>query len=384
MQGGSLLESEPQHVPVLLKEVMDVLSHRGGGENENKGGNAKGNTGVKSYLDATAGLGGHACAMLREHPHMKVMVLLDRDEDALAIASKRVADVAAEVGADVHVRCVHGNFKDVKTLLAPEEKFDAVLADLGVSSMQLDVAERGFRFGGALNTPLDMRMDRTQALTARDVVNTWSEMALADILHEYGEERRARHFAARLCTARGERSIETAADLLNALGLPTTWRATKGKNGKAATHPATRTFQAIRIAVNDELASIDAGVPSLMDTLAEGGRLGVISFHSLEDRRVKWIFKQGESEAAKLRKREESAASDGDDGRGRYRVSDAELALMDKGMGLDGIKSAVPLVQDVPAVRLLTKRPIVPCADEVLSNARSRSAKLRACVRVAY
>ena len=284
-----------QHVPVLLTETLQYLAPKEG----------------ESYLDLTAGYGGHASAV-QAHTQAR-LTLVDRDQMAIGRLRERFTETQAEI--------IHSDFLNASRSLAEEGRtFDMILADLGVSSPHLNIASRGFAF--QQDGPLDMRMDQTQELTAEQMVNTFSEDELVVILLEYGEEPRARAIVKAIVAAR---PITTTAQLAQVVA--STFR------GYSKTHPATRTFQAIRIAVNDELAQVKEALPLWIRLLNPGGRLAVISFHSLEDRIVKNAF----SEQA------------GD----RY---DAQL-------------------------QLLTKRPIVADKTELVSNPRARSAKLRVAAK---
>lgn len=250
-----------QHVPVLLEAALDLLRPIEG----------------EKYLDLTAGYGGHAKRFLDKTDNYTGAVLVDRDENAIA---------ALEAFVKNGVRLLHTDFASGASALVGEgEQFDVVLVDLGVSSPQLDRAERGFSF--TKSGPLDMRMDSRQELTAEKLVNTVSEDELVRIITRYGEEPLG--FARRIAQAiRHNRPIHTTGEL--ALLIERQYR---GKRGRI--HPATRTFQALRIAVNDELGQIERLLPLLPALLQRGGRVGVISFHSLEDRLVKRYFNEEKS-----------------------------------------------------------------------------------------
>ncbi len=249
-------EHPPLHVPVLLNDTLRLLDPRQG----------------ENYLDLTAGYGGHAAAILERTKNYEDSCLVDRDEFAVANLAH-----LQERG----VRILHTDFlQAAKTLVTEGAQFSMILLDLGVSSPQLDRAERGFSFTNS--GPLDMRMDTRQMLTAETVVNTWKKDELARIIREYGEESpRAAHVYADAIVK--HRPLQTTEDLANTIK-----QAYRGPWRK--THPATRTFQAIRIAVNDELGQIERVMPLLPRLLKAGGRVGVISFHSLEDRLVKRYF----------------------------------------------------------------------------------------------
>jgi len=261
------------HVPVLAQRCVELLtpaltrSHPDG-------------TGAV-LVDATLGAGGHAELFLTELPGLRV-IGLDRDPSALQIARDRLAPFADRI------TLVHTRYDGIVNALTESgydtvESVDGVLFDLGVSSMQLDRAERGFAY--AKDAPLDMRMDTSSSLTAADIVNTYSEAELADILHRYGEERFARRIAAQIVRRRARAPFTTTAELVALLyeAIPAPARRTGG-------HPAKRTFQALRVAVNDELESLRNAVPAALDALAVAGRIVVMSYQSLEDRIVKRLF----------------------------------------------------------------------------------------------
>jgi 16S rRNA (cytosine1402-N4)-methyltransferase len=291
------------HIPVLLEEAIGILRPRPGGR----------------YLDATIGLGGHAEAMLESSAPTGVVVGIDRDAEALASTRARLA----RVGERLILR--HGRYEALTALTEPLGPFDGILFDLGASSLQLDAAERGFAFGQ--QGPLDMRMDRSQGETAADLLQRLSERELADLIFAWGEERWSRRIARAIATARIERPIVTTTDLaaVVARSIPRRWWPRR-------IHPATRTFQAIRIAVNEELVGLGRALEDAARLLAPGGRVAVVSFHSLEDRIVKRTWRRLEAEGG---------------------------------------------------LRVLTGRPITPGAAEAASNPRSRSAKLRALERPA-
>jgi 16S rRNA (cytosine1402-N4)-methyltransferase len=300
--------SSTVHIPVLYDEVLAWLRPVPGGR----------------YIDATVGLGGHAEGLLERSAPDGRLLALDADPQALARAQERLAPYAERV---TFVQARHVQLADV----ARQRGFgrvDGVLLDLGVSSLQLDDAARGFSFQE--DGPLDMRMGPDVALTADELVNTWSERELSRIIYEYGEERHARRVARMLCAERpfhGTR--ELAAVVARAVG----------PSGRI--HPATRTFQALRIAVNDELGSLEAVLPQAVALLAPGGRLAVIAFHSLEDRIVKQFIVREERDCV--------------------------------------CPPRVPrcVCGHVATLHRLTKKPVVAMDDEVARNPRSRSAHLR-------
>ncbi len=287
------------HQSVLLEEVCDWLEPLGG----------------KVLLDGTVGLGGHSGRWLEQSAPDGQVIGFDRDPEALAQARK-ILEMYGN-----RVLFFHGNFRDCwKTLESTgRSPVDAAMLDLGVSSLQLDSPERGFSFQA--QGPLDMRMDPTQALTAETIVNEENEKSLQEILWNFGEERYARRIVQRILEARSRRRIRGTVELENIVfhGVPKTHR-------YGRIHPATRTFQALRIAVNGELDALDDFLLHATGHLKEGGRLAVISFHSLEDRRVKRAFRAMEKQ-----------------GRGK----------------------------------VLTKKPVLPSQAEILRNPRSRSAKMR-------
>lgn len=287
------------HIPVLLDAVLELTDPQAG----------------ETLLDATAGYGGHASAILERTLQDSGSVLVDRDEQAVKELRQTFK------GRDVQI--IQESFMDAARVLAEEgEQFDIIVADLGVSSPHLDNHSRGFSFSH--DGPLDMRMDQTQTLTAADIVNTYDEAELIRILKEYGEEHKARRIAQAMITAR---PITTTTQLATVVE-----RAVHVKWQKA--HPATKTFQALRIAVNDELGQLQAALPLWVQLLKPGGRLAVISFHSLEDRLTKQFF--------------------ADHGGPRY---DAELTI-------------------------LTKKPVVAEHEEIVFNPRARSAKLRVVAKI--
>lgn len=251
-------EHPPHHVPVLLESVVTLLQPEAD----------------ESYLDLTAGYAGHATAILNKTGNYTDSVLVDRDDYAIAHLSELETK---------GVRLMHSDFSAAATQLVEEGKsFDVILIDLGVSSPQLDQGERGFSFSH--NGPLDMRMDRSGGITAAELINTSKASEIATIIHDYGDEPYsvANRLAELIIAGRPFEDTKTLAELI----------AANHRGRWQKTHPATRTFQALRIAVNDELGQIKATLPLLPKLLNKGGRVGVISFHSLEDRLVKRFFKE--------------------------------------------------------------------------------------------
>jgi 16S rRNA (cytosine1402-N4)-methyltransferase len=283
------------------------------------------------YLDGTVGGGGHAALVLEACAPGGELIGFDRDESALAAARARLAPFGKRV------RLIHGNFAEVALLLPELESrgIDGFLLDLGVSSHQLDTRDRGFSF--QQDAPLDMRMDAGSGATAADLVNDLSEEELTRIIREYGEERWAKRIAAFIVRARDEARIETTFQLVDVI---------KGAVPRGAweerLHPATRTFQALRIAVNDELDSLETGMTAALRLLNRGGRGVVISFHSLEDRIVKNTFR-----------------------------SHAQGCTCPKGFPRC-------VCGGTPQVRILTGKPVMAGEVELALNPRARSAKLRA------
>jgi 16S rRNA (cytosine1402-N4)-methyltransferase len=292
------------HIPVLAAEVLAGLSPRPGGV----------------YIDGTLGGGGHAALLLARAGAGARLLGIDADPAALAAAREKLAALEA-TDPPQRWTLAHGNFRELAALARAADiaEADGILLDLGVSSHQLDTPERGFSFN--VDAPLDMRLDPTQGPTAADLVNELPERELADIIYRYGEERASRRIARWIVERRGTQPFATTSELASL-----TARALGGQRGRI--HPATRTFQALRIAVNGELASLEAVLPQAVELLKVGGRLAVISFHSLEDRIVKQFVR-----------------------------SEARL-------------------------RALTKKPQQGGDEEVASNPRARSAKLRVAERV--
>ncbi len=252
---------EFKHKPVLLKECIEGLNIKKDG----------------IYVDGTLGGAGHSKEILRNLSNKGLLIGIDRDEEALNAAKQNLLEFN-------NVKYIHGNHDDIKTILEEIgiEKVDGILLDLGVSSYQLDEKNRGFSYLG--ENELDMRMDKTQALTAKKVVNTYKEEKLANIIYEYGEEKFSRSIARNICNYRKQKEIETTKELVEIIekSIP--------KSKQNGGHPAKKTFQAIRIEVNDEIKPLEKTVADCIDVLAPKGRLCIITFHSLEDRAVKNAF----------------------------------------------------------------------------------------------
>lgn len=270
---------------------------------------------ISCFVDATLGAGGHSKAILEEHPEIEILIGIDQDPVALKIAEERLQPWSSKL------RLTQGNFEGLKKYLKKMniEKVDGIFFDLGVSSMQLDTDERGFSF--MRDGPLDMRMDPNEELTAEIIVNSWREEDIANTIYELGEERASRRIAKAIVEARRKARIMTTKALADIIA------GALGRRGRM--HPATLTFQGLRLAVNRELDVIRSVLPEAISLLSDGGRLGVISFHSLEDRIIKETFRN-------------SAKSD-------------------------------------HSLHILTKKPIVPTREEERRNPRSRSAKMRFC-----
>ena len=304
------------HVPIMVSEVTELLSPARGG----------------LFVDGTLGGGGHSEAILKLLPKTGRLIGIDRDETALKAASQRLAPFGDRFTA------IHGNFFHMKSLLLQRGigKADGILLDLGVSSYQLDEPSRGFSYKA--EAPLDMRMDRTAALTAADVVNGYPEKELTRIFRDYGEERFSPLIARRIVEKRSEKPIGTTTELADIIAgaIPSKFRY------KEQQHPARRCFQAIRIEVNGELQGLREAVDGCIDLLNPGGRLVILTFHSLEDRIVKTAFKTAENPC------------------------------------VCPPKSPQCVCGRTPYGKVLTRHPLTACAAEQQENSRSTCCKLRA------
>ena len=312
-----LPHTEADHVPVLAHRVRELLAVRPG----------------ETVVDATFGAGGHARLLAEDLAGRGKLVAIDRDPTAKSFFDR----FRARAGVDV--RFLRGDFAVVLAQLAANDvKADAILLDLGISSMQIDRPERGFSY--ATDAPLDMRMDPSSELTAAAIVNTWDERELVSIFRRYGEERYATPIARAIVRRRQETPFSRTAELVDVikLAIPTPARFGEG-------HPAKRVFQALRIAVNDELGQLEAALPAALAMLRAGGRLAVISFHSLEDRIVKRFL--------------------ADQAKGCTCPPEFPVCVCGK----------------EPTLRLLTRKPMRPGAREIDANPRAASARLRAAVR---
>lgn len=302
------------HQPVLYQEVLYALKPSSGG----------------FYVDGTLGAGGHSYGILEGSSPEGKLLGIDRDPEAIQIARERLAPFQNRFFL------VHGTYRDLHQHLNNLDwnHVDGILVDLGLSSMQLDLAGRGFSFRE--KAPLDMRFDPASPLTAADIVNTYPVDDLANLIYRYGEERKSRKIADLIAA---HRPLETAAELANLIQnhLPSSER---------RIHPATRTFQALRIAVNDELGALESFLPAAVESLKEGGRLVVISFHSLEDRIVKHYFRQESKDC----------------------ICPPEVPVC--------------VCDHKARVKIITRRPIRPEDTEIKQNPRSRSAKMRIAEKI--
>jgi 16S rRNA (cytosine1402-N4)-methyltransferase len=303
------------HRPVLLEEVIGLLQPRSGG----------------FYIDATVGLAGHAEALLKASSPSGTLLGIDQDLEALDRVTERLAPYSGRF------QLVHANFSHLKEIAAEKhiESCDGILFDLGVSSLQLDSPERGFSF--QRNGPLDMRMDRELSLTAGEVVNRYPEKELADLIYRYGEEPLSRKIAGNIVKARPLHSTQELAHVV---------AKAKRSRGYQRIHPATKTFQALRIFVNDELSRLSLALRSATDLLGKGARIAVLSFHSLEDRIAKQTFR----------------------------------ALSSDCVCFSGLPQCI--CGNRKALKLLTRSPIQAGQNELDLNPRSRSAKLRAAEKL--
>ena len=314
------MDKDYGHKPVLLEECLQALAICPDG----------------CYLDGTLGRAGHSLAILRRLTTGR-LVGIDRDMAAIGAARERLADFQDRV------TLVHGNFRDLGRILQETGTgpLDGMLFDLGVSSPQLDEARRGFSY--MQDAPLDMRMDESEALSAADIVNTWSQEELRRVLYEYGEERYAPRIAQAIVRRRGDRPIETTGELVEVIRSAMPAAALREKQ-----HPAKRSFQALRIAVNGELEALTPMRAAAADGRKPGGRLAVITFHSLEDRIVKQTLR--------------------------------ELAT---GCTCPP-QFPVCVCGKKPRLKLITRKPVTPGPEELAENPRARSAKLRVAERTEF
>jgi len=294
----------PVHIPVLSGEITDLLNLKPG----------------SIVVDATLGLGGHSKIMAKKIGSCGVIIGIDKDVESIKIVNKNLCIKKSNSQLIV----VHGSYVDIDTIVANYgyKTVDAILFDLGLSSLQLDTATRGFSF--QKNAPLDMRFDTTEPTTAADIVNGYPVKKLADLIWQFGQERQSRKIAKAIFDRRRQKRIETTDDLAQIIS-----KAKGGRRGKI--HPATLTFQALRIVVNQELLAIQTALPKAIKLLKSKGRLAVISYHSLEDRLVKHLFR--------------------------------DFAQNDQ-------------------ITLVVKKPIIASKEEIKNNPRSRSAKLRVIEKI--
>ena len=310
------------HVPVLLNECLESLTIRPDGV----------------YVDGTVGGAGHSSHILMQLGRGGLLIGTDRDSEALAAAEERLRMTREAIPEEnrADYRLVKSNYADIPSVLASMglDRADGILLDLGVSSYQLDNPERGFSY--MKDAPLDMRMDTEESLTAADLLNTAAEAELARILRDYGEERFAGLIAKRIVLYRRTKPLETTGELVRIIeqAIPAKYRNTGG-------HPAKRTFQAVRIALNHELTTLESCLSGLIDVLSPGGRLSVITFHSLEDRIVKNAFRTAESPC----------------------ICPKDFPVCVCGRVSKG--------------KVVTRKPILPSEEETEQNSRSASAKLR-------
>ena len=310
---------EFSHTPVLLNECIEALAIRPDG----------------IYVDGTLGGAGHSSEIVKHLSEEGTLIGIDRDSDAIEAAKKRLS------GAVPKVLYAKSNYADIKSVLSElgVGRPDGILLDLGVSSFQLDNEERGFSY--MHDAPLDMRMDQSQGMTAEDVVNEYSEEELKRIISSYGEERFASRIASFIVKARRERRITSTFELSDIIRS-----AIPAKARRTGPHPAKRTFQAIRIEVNDELGLLGGALDDMIDVLAPGGRLAVISFHSLEDRIVKQTIARHQDPC----------------------TCPPEFPIC--------------ICGKVPDVRKVSGKPVLPTGKELEMNPRARSAKLRICEKL--
>ncbi|ANW99431.1 16S rRNA (cytosine(1402)-N(4))-methyltransferase [Thermoclostridium stercorarium subsp. thermolacticum DSM 2910] len=308
---------EFSHEPVLLKECIEGLNIRPNG----------------IYVDCTVGGAGHSAEILKRLGPKGLLIGIDQDREALEAAEEKLRKTESKAKFII----IHENFENIRQIL--DEKrinaVDGVLLDLGVSSYQIEAEKRGFRYMD--DAPLDMRMNQDSEFTAKELVNTWPKDEIARIIREYGEEKWAARIAEFICKARENQLIETTSQLVDIIkaAIPASARRKEGQ------HPAKRTFQAIRIAVNRELEVLENALPGIVESLNRGGRLCVITFHSLEDRIVKQFFRNKS--------------------------------------GLCKCPPDFPkcVCNPVKQLKIITRKPIVPSEEELKRNHRARSAKLR-------
>lgn len=312
---------EFKHKSVLLEETIESLAIKPDG----------------IYVDGTLGGAGHGYEVCKRLSSKGRFIGIDQDTDAIAAATERLSVYKDKVQIDI----VKSNYHEIGEVLAGlgVDKVDGILLDIGVSSYQLDNAERGFTY--KVDAPLDMRMDKSNPVTAKDIVNGYSEMELFRVIRDYGEDKFAKNIAKHIVMARNKKEIETTGELIDAIkaAIPAKIQATGG-------HPAKKTFQAIRIELNRELEVLEDSIDTMIDLLNDGGRLSIITFHSLEDRIVKNKFRDNENPC----------------------TCPKNFPVCVCGKKSKG--------------RVVTRKPIVPSDEEIDLNKRSKSSKLRAFERV--
>lgn len=311
---------EFKHKSVLLKETIESLHIRPNG----------------TYVDGTLGGGGHAYEVCGHLAQKGQLIGIDQDEDAIRAAARRLSEFGDRV------QIIRGNYCEMKEALAEAgiDKVDGIVLDLGVSSYQLDDPTRGFTYR-VEDAPLDMRMDKRQRFTARELVNTYSEQELYRVIRDYGEDKFAKNIAKHIVAARAEKEIETTGELVGIIkaAIPAKVRMNGG-------HPAKRTFQAIRVELNHELEVLQDSVEGMIRLLNPGGRICIITFHSLEDRIVKNIYKKSENPCTC--------------------PSDFPVCVCGR----------------KPLGKVVTRKPTVPSEEEIECNPRAKSAKLRVFERI--
>lgn len=317
----------PRHIPVLLDEVISLLNPQSG----------------QDFIDCTVGGGGHAEAILKRTAPSGKLLAIDLDDDALAAARQQLSPYSQRV---IFVHDTFAKLKQIHNEHSQLHKVNGILLDLGLSSLELEDERRGFSF--QIEAPLDMRFDRRQPLTAADIVNTWPFDKLQKVIQEYGQERLAREVTKQIINTRQKEKITKTKQLVEAilLAFRNKLKTKREVPWIGGLHPATRTFQALRLAVNDELGSLQNVLPQCLDVLSSGGRLAVISFHSLEDKIVKDFFR-----AASRSFSPDEAAAERD-------------------------------VEHRARLKIITKKPVTASRAERERNLRSRSAKLRVAEKI--
>lgn len=312
---------EFKHKSVLLEETIESLAVKPDG----------------IYVDGTLGGAGHGYEVCKRLSEKGRFIGIDQDTDAIAAASERLSVYKDKVRIDI----VKSNYHEIADVLAGlgVDRVDGILLDIGVSSYQLDNAERGFTY--KVDAPLDMRMDKSNPMTAKDIVNGYSEMELFRVIRDYGEDKFAKNIAKHIVMARNKKEIETTGELIEAIkaAVPAKIQATGG-------HPAKKTFQAIRIELNKELEVLEDSIDTMIDLLNDGGRLSIITFHSLEDRIVKNKFRENENPC----------------------TCPKNFPVCVCGRKSKG--------------KVVTRKPIVPSDEEITENKRSKSSKLRTFERI--